>query len=211
MLSSMKMRFLPREEKFFVLFQSQIKIIGEASRLLLDGIQAGGSFPKEIAKKILELEQKGDELIHEVVQRLNQTFITPLDPEDIHRLASTLDDVIDSIEESAHRLVAYRLEQMPPPVVALGEMIHASCVSLINAFEGLENNQIQLQKNIIEINRIENDADRLTRTVVAELFQNETDAIRIMKLKEIYEDLEAVTDRCEDVADVLQNVAVKNS
>jgi len=205
------MRFVPREEKFYVLFLSQVAVISEGSRLLLEGVRSGNSLLAKNAEKILDLEHKGDEIIHDVVKRLNQTFITPLDPEDIHSLASSLDDVIDGIEDAAHRMVAYQVEPIPDTVVTLAEIVHSCCMALKKAVEGLEKNQREMQQCIIEINKLENDADRVVRGAVIDLFQNEKDPIRLIKLKEIYEFLEATTDHCEDVADVLQNVVVKNS
>jgi predicted phosphate transport protein (TIGR00153 family) len=204
------MRLLPREEKFFNLFSKQVEVISEASGLLLDGARAGNSRLAEVAKLIINLEHKGDEIIHEIFTRLNQTFITPLDPEDIHNLSSKLDDVLDGIEDAVHRMVAYRLDAIPEGMIALAEIIHRCCLAMQKAFQALEKNE-KVMDHCIEINRLENEADNLVRGKVAELFQNETDAIRLIKLKEIYEFLEGTTDSCEDVADVLQNVVVKNS
>jgi len=204
------MRLLPREEKFFNLFNKQVEVISEASALLLEGARAGNSRLAEVANLIINLEHKGDEIIHEIFTRLNQTFITPLDPEDIHNLSSKLDDVLDGIEDSVHRMVAYRLDAIPDGMIAVAEVIHRCCLAMEKAFNALEKNE-KVMEHCIEINRLENEADNLVRTKVAELFQNERDAIRLIKLKEIYEFLEGTTDSCEDVADVLQNVVVKNS
>ncbi len=204
------MRLLPREERFFEYFLKQVKIIREAATLMLEGARQGNSALAEAAAKIRVLEQQADEVIHEVFTRLNQTFITPLDPEDIHSLASHLDDVTDAIEDAAHRMVSYRLDPIPPEVVELCEVIHGSAVYLEKAFEALNKNE-RLLEHCIEVNRLEGVADRLVRRLVSELFQNEKDPIALIKLKEIYELLEDTTDRCEDVADALQNVVVKNS
>ena len=204
------MRLLPREEKFFALFRQQVAVISEASRLLLDGAKAGNSRLAEIAREIQTLEHRGDEIIHEIFTKLNQTFITPLDPEDIHNLSSKLDDVLDGIEDSAHRMVAYRLESIPPTVVSLSEIIHVCCRTLDKAFAALEKSD-KVMEHCIEINRLENEADTLVRAAVSDLFDHQKDAILIIKLKEIYDFLEGTIDRCEDVADVLQNVVVKNS
>jgi uncharacterized protein Yka (UPF0111/DUF47 family) len=111
------MKFPPREEKFFALFLDQVGLITESATLLHEGLLAGNSKLEQAAERITALEHKADEVLHEIFQRLNQTFITPLDPEDIHSLSTRLDDVIDSIEELAHRMVAYRVE--PVPVVAV--------------------------------------------------------------------------------------------
>ena len=204
------MRLLPRQEKFFDSFLNQVRLISEASRLLAEAVKEGNSHLSRAAVRIQQLEQEGDEIIHDTFTRLNQTFITPLDPEDIHSLASRLDDVLDGIEDAAYRMVAYRLEPIPPVVVELCEVVHDSAKSLEKAFEKLDKDE-KLLDDCIEVNRLEDYADLLVRRAVSELFQQEKDPIALIKKKEIYEFLEDTTDRCEDVADVLQNVVVKNS
>lgn len=204
------MRFLPREEKFFALFLDQVSIISQSAALLLAGAEAGNASLREAAEKIRGLEQKGDEIIHDIFKRLNQTFITPLDPEDIHSLSSHLDDVLDGIEDAAHRMVSYHIDPIPSAVVDLCQQIVKCVDSLQLAFQALPADQ-KLMIHCIEINRIEEEVDTLVRERVQELFEQEKDPIRIMKLKEIYELLEQVTDDCEDVADALQSVVVKNS
>ncbi len=204
------MRLIPREEKFFHFFLEQVRIICEASQLLMDGARAGNASLATAALKIRALEQQGDEVIHEIYVRLNQTFITPLDPEDLHSLSSHLDDVLDGIEDAIHRMVSYRLETIPPMVVELCVIVRSCAEVLQKAFVALSKDE-KLIDHCIEINRLEEVADQLVRSAVSELFQNEKDPIAIMKLKEIYEFLEQTTDACEDVADALQNVVVKNS
>ena len=204
------MRLLPREEKFFSLFLLQIDIICEASQIMLEGAKAGNSQLVQMSEQIRVLEGKGDDLIHDIFTRLNQTFITPLDPEDIHSLSSSLDDVLDGIEDAAHRMVSYRLEPIPPTIVELFELIHKSSESLQKAFRALEAEK-PLTDHLIEVNRLEHEADELVRKAIKDLFDHETDPIRIIKVKEVLEFLEATTDSCEDVADVLQAVVVKNS
>lgn len=204
------MRLLPREEKFFGHFLRQAQLIADASSLLLEGVRAGNAHLAEAALKIQELESKGDEIIHDIFTRLNQTFITPLDPEDIHELSSRLDDVMDGIEDTAYRIVAYRLEPIPPTVIELCDVVHDCTKSLAKAFEALNKDE-RLIDDCIEVNRLEDYADQVLRRAVADLFERERDPIALIKLKEVYEFLEETTDRCEDVADVLQNVVVKNS
>lgn len=204
------MRFLPREEKFYSLFLNQVQIISEASGLLLEAVREGNSKLAEAAQQIQQLEHKGDEVIHDIFTRLNQTFITPLDPEDIHSLSSSLDDVLDGIEDAAYRMVAYRLEPIPATVVEFCGIVHDCSLSLRRAFEAL-NDDKPLLEHCIELNRLENTADKLARKALAELFQDNVEPITLIKLKEVYEFLEATTDRCEDVADILQGVVVKNS
>jgi predicted phosphate transport protein (TIGR00153 family) len=204
------MRLLPRQEKFFSSFLDQVRLISEASSILYDAVKEGNSHLSRAAARIQQLEHEGDEIIHDIFTRLNQTFITPLDPEDIHSLSSRLDDVLDGIEDAAYRMVAYRLEPIPPTVVELCEVVRDCAKSLEKAFEKLDKDE-KLLDDCIEVNRLEDYADLLVRRAVAELFQREKDPIALIKQKEIYEFLEETTDRCEDVADVLQNVVVKNS
>jgi uncharacterized protein len=200
------MRLLPREEKFYHLFLKQVEIISEASRLLLEGVRSGNARLAGAATEINVLEHRGDEVIHELFTRLNQTFITPIDPEDIHNLSSALDNVLDGVEDTAHRLVSYRIDPIPPAMIKLSEIVASCARALKAAFEALENNGPS-----IEINRLENEADLIGRASVVDLFNKEKDPITLIKLKEVYEFFEGTIDSCEDVADVLQNVVVKNS
>lgn len=204
------MRLLPREEKFYEFFNSQMKLICQASQLLLDGATAGNAHLASSAHQIRVLEEQADEIIHEIYTRLNSTFITPLDPEDIHSLASYLDDVIDGIEDAVHRMVAYHLNPIPSTVLELCRIVNSCTQTLQKAIAALEDNA-PLTEHCIEINRLEEAADQLVRDAVGRLFAEEKDPITVIKLKEIYEFLEQTTDRCEDVADALQNIVVKNS
>jgi len=204
------MRLLPREEKFYHLFHKQAEIISEAARLLLDGVRSGKARLASAATEIAVLEHRGDEVIHEVFSRLNQTFITPIDPEDIHSIASALDNVLDGIEDTSHRLVSYHVDPVPPNMVTLAEIVGTCAKSLMAAMQALEKNGNPMD-HCIEINRLENEADRIGRSAVADLFDTERDPIAVIKLKEVYEFFENTVDSCEDVADVLQNVVVKNS
>jgi predicted phosphate transport protein (TIGR00153 family) len=204
------MRILPREEKFYQLFLKQVEVISDASRLLLEGVRTGNSRLTGAASEILVLEHKGDEIIHELFTRLNQTFITPIDPEDIHNLSSSLDNVLDGIEDTAHRLVSYRINPIPPVMVELAEIVSGCAKTLHKAFTAMEKGG-PIMEHCIEINRLENEADRIGRSAVAALFEHEKDPITLIKLKEVYEFFEGTVDSCEEVADVLQNVVVKNS
>ena len=204
------MKLLPREEKFYHLFLKQVEIISDASRLLLDGVRAGNSRLAGVATEINVLENKGDEVIHEIFTRLNQTFITPIDPEDIHNISTALDNVLDGVEDTAHRLVSYRIKPIPVPMVTLAEIIAACAKALKAAFEALEQGG-SVMEHCIEINRLENEGDLIGRSAVVDLFDKEKDPITLIKLKEVYDFIEGTIDSCEDVADVLQNVVVKNS
>lgn len=204
------MRLIPREEKFFHFFVDQANLILQAAKLLNQAARQGNSALPHAAVEIERLERRGDEIIHDLFTRLNQTFITPLDPEDIHTLGSRMDDVLDSIEESAHRIVSYKLDRIPAAMLEMCGVVESCAAALQKAMEALRDDQALLD-HCIEINRLEDSADQLLRRSVSELFQTEKNPIDLIKLKEIYEFLELTTDCCEDVADSLQNVVVKNS
>ena len=204
------MRLLPRDEKFYLLFLKQVEIISETARVLLDGLRSGRARMAACATDISIMEHRGDEVIHEIYTRLNQTFITPIDPEDIHNLSAALDNVLDGLEDTSHRLVSYKIDPIPPTMVTLAEIIAGCAAALKKAFEALQHDG-NIMEFCIEVNRLENEADRIGRSAVAELFDKEKNPITLIKLKEVYEFIEATIDSCEDVADVLQNVVVKNS
>jgi predicted phosphate transport protein (TIGR00153 family) len=205
------MNLIPRDEKFFAMFLKQVENISAASSLMLEGARAGNSQLAMASEQIKALESKGDEITHDIFTRLNQTFITPLDPEDIQALSVSLDNVLDGIEDAAHRMVAYQLNPITPTMLELCEIVKQCAISLQKAFEMLDKKKDRVMEHCIEINRLENEADKLVRKAVAELFMNEKDPIAIIKLKEVYDFLEATTDFCEDVADTLQTVVVKHS
>ena len=204
------MRFLPKEEKFFAQFHNQTRAIAQAATILAEGVTQGNSQLKLMAPRIEQLEEEADEILHEVFTRLNETFITPFDPEDIHSLCSQLDDVMDGLEDVAHRIVSYRIDPIPQPVQEVCQLIQACSVELSKAVEALEN-MPNIQGHCIEINRIEGQIDTLVRQAIVDLFDNETNPVQVIKLKEIYDYLESTADACEDVADVLQGIVVKNS
>jgi predicted phosphate transport protein (TIGR00153 family) len=204
------MKFLPREEKFFEYFHQQVQVIRRAADLLVDGAEGGNAHLANAARQIKAAEEQADTIILEINRRLYQTFITPFDPEDIHSLASHLDDVIDGIEDCAYRMQEYRVEPFPKNMVELCRIIQSCGKTLEPAFVALAKSQ-PLQDYCVEINRLEEAADQMGRAAVRELFQTETNVIRITQLKEIYDFLELTADRCEDVADALQGIHVKNS
>src|SRR5215813_4131097 len=148
------MRLLPREEKFYHLFLKQAAIISEAANLLLEGVRGGNTRLVSAAAEISVLEHKGDEVIHELFTRLNQTFITPLDPEDIHNISSALDNVLDGIEDTAHRLVCYGIDPIPRDMVELAGIVNSCALSAKKALEALEQKGPILE-HCIEINRLE--------------------------------------------------------
>jgi predicted phosphate transport protein (TIGR00153 family) len=203
------LNLLPKDEKFFTYFNQQSDILCQASELLLSGLQGGYESMCDASKRVEALERSGDEVTHSVFARLRETFITPFDPEDIQSLATRLDDVLDTIEDASFRIVAFRIDPIPPAAVELGQMIADSCRAISKALRALEAKTSVLE-DCIEVNRLEDQADAVERNMLAALFRLESDPIRLIKLKELYELLESATDRCEDVADILQNIAVKN-
>jgi uncharacterized protein Yka (UPF0111/DUF47 family) len=204
------MNLLPRDDKFFKYFQQQVKLICQAADLLVEGAAAGNAHLANAAHQIHVLEEQADSVLHEIYTRLNSTFITPLDPEDIQSLSSHLDDVIDGIEDSVHRMLDYRIEPIPSTVLELCRLVQSCCMILQKAFDALAKGEPFIDHSI-EISRLEEAADQLGRAAVRDLFEQEKDPIRIIKLKEILDFLEQTMDYCDDVADALKNVQVKNS
>lgn len=204
------MRLLPREEKFFDQFRAQSLLIVEASSTLTQACKAGLAAMPAAAEKIDELERKGDQIIVDIFRRLNQTFITPLDPEDIHQLGSHLDDIIDIIENIVHCLDAYEIDPIPESVITLCDLIQGCTKAVEGAMDALSKDEAILEF-CRTIDHLEEEADLVHRKAVANLFKQEKDPIRVIKLKEILDLLEVATDACEDVSDVLQTVVVKNS
>jgi uncharacterized protein len=210
MLEPGHMNLLPKDGMFFDLFAQHVSILCQASELLKAGLQGGYQGISGVSREMETLERSGDEIIHQIFRRLQSTFITPFDPEDIQTLATSLDNVLDSIEDATFRIVAYRLDPIPEAAARLSEMIDNSTKALARALKALRENKPVLE-DCIEVNRLENEADAIERTLVAQLFSSNVDSITLIKQKEIVEILEHTTDLSEDVADVIQNVAVKNS
>jgi uncharacterized protein len=204
------MRILPREEKFFELLNTQTRLLQTAAGVLLEGVQTGNAHLKLIEPRIQQYEHECDEILHEVFKRLNQTFITPLDPEDIQRLCSHLDDIMDGMEEAAHCIVSYKIDPIPAPVIDICKFLVETVTEVKAAVAVLDKNR-EIVDHCIEINRLEDQVDKIVRQAVVDLFEDESNPVLIMKLKEIYDILEWTVDSCEDVSDVLQNVVVKNS
>lgn len=202
-------RMLPRDKSFFVTFDSQAQNIHAGARELLALLEDYSDVPAKVAR-IKAIEHSGDTMTHDLMTRLNQTFITPLDREDIHALSSEMDDVLDLIYAAASRLVVYRVDRIRPGVVELARMVLQSTAQMVAAVSVLEK-QNHILDYCLEINRLENEADRLSRTLIAQLFDEEKDPVQIIKWKEIIEVLEMATDKCEDVANVLETVALKNA
>lgn len=200
--------FIPREEKFFGDFQALADELHRGA-VLLEQMLAPERPIWGKADEIKEVEHKCDFLTHEIIQRLNRTFVTPLDREDIHELARSLDDVMDAIDAAATLIRLYQLQAVRFGARELAVTITASTKEIRLALDALATNK-GLITHAIEINRLENEADRHHQEAVGRLFAEEPNPIAVMKWKETFDFLEAATDRCEDVANVLEGVVVKN-
>jgi predicted phosphate transport protein (TIGR00153 family) len=202
------LRLLPREESFLDLFNQSAQNALETARALaalLDDFRDAG--PRTAAIKALE--DRGDELTHAVIDRLNRTFVTPFDREDILDLATQLDNVVDWIEAAAARLADYGVTEVRPEAKELAHIIVSICEAVVEAVAALRTRN-QVSGALREINRLENLADRVQRQAVSRLFREETNPIEVMKWKEIIETLEEATDQGEDVANVLETIHTKN-
>jgi len=202
-------RLLPREPKFFRMFAEVSQNLTEGARLLHHILKQPTDMEERL-DKLQEIEHRGDDLTHSIIITLNQTFITPFDREDIHRLTSSLDDVLDFVNSAGVRLRLYRIDAPPPVAAELAGLIVQQSGELAKAVSLLERNQRMLE-HCVEVHRLENEADRISRNAIAELFDAEKDPIRLIKVKELYEVLETATDKAEDVANVLEAVALKSA
>ena len=206
------MRLLPRDEKFFDLFTSVASLSVEAAKLQLDLLRSDPLRRPAMVDAIKRLEHEADEITHEVVTRLDRVFITPLDREDIHLLASRLDDVMDLIDGAAHRVEMYHAGAAPPGAILLAEVVVRATQALLVAVQSLEKNKNRTVLDACEqVKRLEEEGDTVYHEWVARLFDGSPDPLVVMKWKEIFDLLEAATDRCEDVANLLENVIVKHS
>jgi len=202
-------RLIPREEKFYADFLAIADELKNGARLLEEMLAVDPPVWDK-AEEIKEVEHKCDFLSHEVYQRLHKTFVTPLDREDIHALARSLDDVMDEIDATAGYVRLYRVQKVRFGARELAKIIIDSTKAVRLAMEGLEPRK-GVAEHVVEINRLENEADRIHLEAVKRLLDEETDAIVVFKWKEILDRLEDATDRCEDVADVIEGVVLKNA
>src|SRR6266508_3906522 len=199
---------IPKEVRFFDYFERQSAHIIHASTLLHEMVH---NFADARAKAhaIKEVEHQGDLVTHEIVKRLNTTFITPIDREDIHDLATRLDDVLDYIEAAAERLVVYRIKEPTSAARAMSEVIVQQTHAMDRAIKCLRTMDPGFHEHAAEVKRLENSADNLLRDSLAALFEEQGDPIEVIKWKEIYETMEIVTDRCEDVVNVIEGIILK--
>ena len=202
---------IPQDKKFYNLLENESQNVLKGAEAFLDMLN-NYEHLAEKQEEIKNIEHKGDTLVHEIFEELNKSFITPIDHEDISKLASSFDDVLDYIDGTAYRLKLYEIEKPEENMIKLAEILVEQASELDMALKGLRNlkNPQLIEERCIEVNRLENHADDIYKNSVAELFKRK-DAIEIMKLKEVYERLEFATDKAEDAANVISDVVVKNS
>jgi uncharacterized protein len=202
-------RLIPKDNSFFAMFSAMSDNLIAGGRTLVDLFANYQDVEKKI-DQIHRIEREGDELTHAILTKLNQTFITPFDREDIHELASKLDDVLDFINAAGARIVMYRITTPPPAAGELAAIILRQCQELQQAVSLMQKNG-NILAHCVEINRLENEADLVSQQAIARLFECEKDPINLIKIKELLEFLERATDKAEDVANVLETVVLKNT
>lgn len=205
----MRIRLIPREERCFDLFVEDAANVLSAARHLEEMLRTYDTVDQR-AKELFAMEHQGDEISHSIGRRLNTTFVTPFDREDIVALISGLDDVLDLIEEVADTFILYQVDAPTPASQQQARIIVRQCEAIHEAMQRLRSFK-GLQQYLTEINRLENEGDRITRAAVAGLFSEKTRATDIIKWKDIYGLLEATIDKCEDVSDILETIVVKHA
>ena len=201
-------RFIPKEEKFFDMLKTSVKNLREGAKAL-KGLVEDYTDVEEKVRGIKRIEHQGDTITHEIMDKLNKTFITPIDREDIHKLASELDNVLDAIEGISSRLYNFKIPQPTPECIRLVNIVCEAVEQIEKAVSDLEHFD-SLLPFCIEINRLENEADQISQQMVGQLLDEESDWRVAIKWKEIYARLETATDHCEDIANVIESVVVKS-
>jgi len=202
-------RLIPKDTSFFAMFSGMSNNLIAGARAMVDLFSDYRDLEMKV-QEIRRIEHVGDEMTHAILRKLNQTFITPFDREDIHKLASSLDDVLDCLNAAGARIIMYRITAPPPEAAEIARLTLAQTQELEKAVSLLQENGDVLG-HCVEINRLENEADLVSRAAIARLFDQEKDPIHLIKTKELIEILETATDRAEDVADVLETVVLKSA
>jgi predicted phosphate transport protein (TIGR00153 family) len=206
----MAFSFLPREDEYFLYFSQMTAKIEEAAKILTEMVESDATDRESFTKRIKTVEHDCDDLMHQITTKLNKSFITPFDREDIYTLSVALDDICDYIDAGARAIVMYDIRETNVHVKKFAEIIHAlswqvhGAVSLLNKPNGIN-------QYFVEIHRLENEADDVYFRAVGELFRNPTDAIEVIKYKELYEILESATDLCESVANIIESIVLKHN
>ena len=207
----MAFRLIPKEESFFDLFEAQVNRLVEASGVLVEATERFETLG-ENAKRLERLEHDADQLTHEIMERLNKTFITPIDREDIHRLATDLDDVMDLMEAVTERFILFKVQQMLPQAKEIAKVIQQQLQEMQRMIPHLRRMRREsIMPHCVEINRLENTGDRLLRTAFATLFDGSHEPLVVIKWRELYGLMEEATDKCEDVANVIESIVLKHA
>ena len=204
----MRLSLVPKEHDYFRLFSELAANLDAAAQLLVKFMNDGDR--QSIAAAILEHEHVGDKIVHDIVRRLNKSFITPLDREDIYDLVATADEILDSIEEVAGKVLIYRVDEITSFARRQAEVIAKATPILRECMDNLEKPK-GLDERIIALNSLENDGDRIEREALASLFEGDTKCTDIIKWKDIYETLECAIDECEHVANVIESIVLKHN
>ena len=205
-------RLMPREGRFFEFFNEHANEITQAAHEL-QALIASGDDVERRAYNIESIEKRGDRIAYSAIDLLHRTFITPLDRDEIHRLVSRMDDILDVIEDTSQSIFAYDISSITPEARRLAELCVA-CAEKVKTAVGMLSNMDNAKAILIvcqDIDRFESEADHVMRTAMAKLFREEPDAKQVMKMRSVYEMLETVTDRCEDVANIIQGIVIENS
>ena len=205
-------RLLPKEGRFFDLFDEHAELIVEGSRELA-ALMATGDDLKRRTYTIESIEKRADKITRSTIELLHKTFITPLDRDDIHQLISKMDDILDLIEDSAQLMFLYDVRELTVEAKKLADICVVCCEKVKAAVGLLANmkNAAEIMTLCADIDRLESDADHVMRDAIARLFRDEPDVRELIKLRSVYEHLETVTDRCEDVANIIQGIVIENS
>ncbi|MBN1352308.1 DUF47 domain-containing protein [candidate division KSB1 bacterium] len=201
-------RFLPKEEKFFDMLAEAADNITEAAKILHLMVENETDL-EENSKVIKSLEHKGDQITHEIINKLNQTFVTPFDREDIFDLCKALDDIIDYIDDASDRIIMFKIISFPEEAKRLTQILLSATEQLQQGIKQLQHLE-KINPYCVEINRLENESDNIYHQGLVRLFADGSDPITIIKMKDFYDDLEMASDMCEDVANVLEAICVKN-
>jgi len=205
----MRLPFIPREEKFFDLFVEDASNVLAGARMLEEFFRSYDQ-RERLASQLRDLEKRGDTISHDIGHRLENTFVTPFDREDIIQLISRLDDILDWVEEVADTCVLYKIEAPTPVAQAQAEIVTKQCEEIVLALGKLKGFK-DVAPHWIEVHRLENDGDRVTRQAMADLFTNGDDTMTVIKWKDVYALLENAIDAAEDVANVIERIVVKHA
>jgi predicted phosphate transport protein (TIGR00153 family) len=204
-------RLLPKQDSFYDMFEKQVSTVDQSAQLLLNLVNDYRDLDDAVFK-VRTLEHDADEIAHSIIRKLNTTFVTPLDREDIHALVSAMDDIVDYIENAVDRMELYEIAQPTEEAVKLaGILAEASSLisQAVHQLRDIKHPKV-IREACININRLENQGDQVNRTAIAKLFQMHDNPIEALKWREIYDHIETAIDSCEDVADVIESIVLKN-